>query len=591
MDTDRQHNTATGRAIEIPIVTFPGVRRWIAAAGASPTVRVEVSIVVLLIVLAAIIRIVALTDIPPGLHGDEGLAGIDGQRIMREGWIGPYLPSALGTPSGTFYGSGALFKGCDLTGLCEVSMFTDRLVFALMGIITVPLTYGAFRLMFNRRVGLLSAVILAVLYWHVHLSRAAFTPVSWPLMQMGTLFFVALGLKIGRSPFGSSDPADMRQFAKAVLCFVVAGLFFGGGPYGYMGFPAFMVVLAVYLAYVFLRDYLGRWREFVTYMAVFGFCALLIALPLIQFATKPDTPFFDRYRIYTVTKTEGYKQADTPYEKVEFFTGRARDYFGGFGGLQPFWERQPAFDGVDALGIKPILDGISPYLMVAGILIAFRYWKRPEYVLPILMLIVAPNAALWSADGMYRRTIGLAPFMALLAALPLALLWQAADRWQSWARYSAYYAIAGVVVLIGFLNLNTYFTTYDDDTNAQWVFVHEFTEAADYLNDIEPKPYVYFYSARWSYDYETRLFLAPDYQGEDRSNEFGKQVLDITRTNDSEVVYLFLPPYFDVLPQVVQQYPGGTLTAARDNNGQLVFQAYLLPARAPSARAPAGAAN
>jgi hypothetical protein len=587
METDQQHNTATGRAIEIPIITFPGIRRWLVGAFASPTVRVEVSIVLLLTVIAGIIRIAALTDIPPGLHGDEGLAGIDGQRIMREGWIGPYLPSALGTPSGTFYGSGALFKACDLTGFCEVGMFTDRLVFAMMGIITVPLTYGAFRLMFNRRVGLLAAVILSVLYWHVHLSRAAFTPVSWPLMQMGTLFFVALGLKIGRSPFGASDPADRRQFAKAMLCFVAAGLCFGGGPYGYMGFPAFMVVFAGYLSYVFVREYLGRWREFVAYMAVFGFCALLIALPLIQFATKPDTPFFDRYRIYSITKTDGYKQADSPYEKVEFFTGRAREYFGGFGGLQPFWERKPTFDGVDALGIKPILDGLSPFLMIGGLIIAFRYWKRPEYVLPILMLVVAPNAALWSADGMYRRTIGLAPFMALLAALPLALLWQAADRWQSWARYSSYYAIAGIVALIAFLNLNTYFTTYDDNVDAKWVFVHEFTEAADYLHDVEPKPYVYFYSARWSYDYETRLFLLPDYQGEDRSKEFGKQVLDTTRTDDGEVVYLFLPPYFEVLPQVVQQYPGGTLTEGRDGNGTLIFQAYLLPARTPATAAAA----
>ena len=588
MKADRDRIEVAGPILTIPVPGFVDVRRWIAGLVASSAVRVDVTLLVLMTALAATIRIVALTDIPPGLHGDEGLAGIDGQTIMREGWIGPYLPSALGTPSGTFYGSGALFKVCDVTGWCEVNMFTDRLVFALMGIATVPLTYGAFSLMFNRRVGLLSAVILSVLYWHVHLSRAAFTPVSWPLMQMGTLFFIALGLKIGRWPFGSAEPADRRQFYRALACFAVAGFFFGGGPYGYMGFPAFMVVLAFYLAYVFARDYLGRWREFVSYMAVFGVVALLIALPLINFATKPDSPFFDRYRIYTVTKTEEYKQTDSLWERVEFFTGRGRDYFSGFGGLQPFWERQPAFDGVDALGIKPILDGISPFLMIGGLIIAFRYWRKPQYVLPILMLIVAPNAALWSTDGMYRRTIGLAPFMALLAALPLALLWQAADRWQTWARYTGYYAVAGLVAMVAFLNLNTYFTTYDDDSGAEWVFVHEFTEAAEYLNDLEPQPYVYFYSARWSFDYETRLFLAADYQGEDRSNEFGKQVLDLARTNDGEVVYLFLPPYLDHVPEVVAANPGGTLTEATEDDGNtIVFRAYLLPAKAPDASAEA----
>jgi len=557
--------------ITVPVFGLPEAQRWVARVMSS-TVQAEVAIVLLLIALAAVIRITALTDIPPGLHGDEGLAGIDGQRIMREGWIGPYLPSALGTPSGTFYGSGAIFKVCDVTGWCEIGMFMDRFVFALMGIVTVPLTYGAFRLMFDRRVGILSAVILAVLYWHVHLSRAAFTPVSWPLMEMGALFFAALGFKIGRWPGGSTDPRDRRQFLKALVCFAAAGFFVGGGPYGYMGFPAFVIVFGAYLAYAFFREYRDRWREFMTYVSVLSFVALLTALPLINFALEPDSPFFDRYRIYTVTKTEEYKATDSLYDKFEFFVGRAREYFDGF-------IRQPDVDGVDALGIKPILDGISPWLMVIGVIVAFRNWRKPQYALPILALVVVPNAALFSTDGMYRRTIGLAPFMALLAALPLALLWQSADRWQGTARYAGYYAVAGLVALIAFLNLNTYFTTYPDDPNSKWVFVYEFTEAADYLGDLDSEPYVYFYSARWSFDYETRQFLLPDWEGEDRSNEFGNQTLDLTRRYDGELVYMFLPPYVEYARDVVAANPGGELTEARDGNGDVIFRAYHLPAR------------
>lgn len=531
-------------------LTLSGLRESLVAALGSPTVQVEVLLVVAVTVLAALVRVLQLTDIPPGLHGDEGLAGLDGQRILREGWIGPYLPSALGTPSGTFYWTAAVF------GMFGKSMFTVRLSFAILGIATVPLTYGAFRIMFDRRVALIAAIILAVMSWHVHLSRAAFTPVSWPFMQMGALLFLVAGFQTRRWPF-----------------FAVAGLFFGGGSYGYLGYPAFMVVLGIYLAWLLFYSYRHRLQEFMRYMAVFAAFAVLIALPLITFAKSPDSAFWDRFRIYSYTKSAEYQEADGFFDKVDLFAGKAKGYFRGF-------VDKPTFDGVDALGINPILDRVSPFLMVAGIVLAFRNWRKPQYLLPLLMLLVVPNAALWSLDGMYRRTIGLAPFMALLVALPLALAWQTADRWRPWAKYGAYYAIAGSIALISYLNLNTYFDSYSSEPGAKWVFVHELTEASEYLMELDPKPYVYFYSGRWSFNYETRQFLAPDYPGEDRSREFGRQVLDLTPDRSREVLYLFLPPYQDLVQEVAQQFPGGTETYLQDGDGQILFRSYLLPSAA-----------
>jgi len=95
-------------AIPVPQGGIPGlagVRRWLARALVSPVVLTEVVPVALATALAAVVRVTELTDIPPGLHGDEGLAGMDAARILREGWVGVYLPSALGTPSGTASGT------------------------------------------------------------------------------------------------------------------------------------------------------------------------------------------------------------------------------------------------------------------------------------------------------------------------------------------------------------------------------------------------------------------------------------------------------------------------------------------------------
>lgn len=41
--------------------------------------------------LAAFLRLYKLTEIPPGIIGDEGLMGINARRILDEGWIGAYV--------------------------------------------------------------------------------------------------------------------------------------------------------------------------------------------------------------------------------------------------------------------------------------------------------------------------------------------------------------------------------------------------------------------------------------------------------------------------------------------------------------------
>ena len=60
--------------------------------------------------LAAVVRIYRIESFPPGLHGDEAWTGLDARRVLDEGWIGPYVASALGQPSGPLYWTAAVFK-------------------------------------------------------------------------------------------------------------------------------------------------------------------------------------------------------------------------------------------------------------------------------------------------------------------------------------------------------------------------------------------------------------------------------------------------------------------------------------------------
>lgn len=148
----------------------------------SRATRVDVLLVVI-VAGAALLRTWQLGTVPLGLHNDEAWTGINAREVLADGYIGPYLyPSGLGQPSGPAYFTALLFT------LLPQSTFTLRLSMALLGIATVALTYTAGRAMFDRTTGLFAAALLAIMTWHLHLSRTAFMVNAWPCIEMAIVW-------------------------------------------------------------------------------------------------------------------------------------------------------------------------------------------------------------------------------------------------------------------------------------------------------------------------------------------------------------------------------------------------------------------
>ena len=140
--------------------------------------RWELIAVVVLTAVAAFLRVYRLEEIPAGFHGDEAWTGIEGLRILKEGWIGPYTTSALGQATGPFYLTALLIW------LLDASKTTVRLSMGLFGIATIPAAHLLLRLGFGRWVALFGTTALTVSYWHLHFSRLGFgVSTSWPLPQ------------------------------------------------------------------------------------------------------------------------------------------------------------------------------------------------------------------------------------------------------------------------------------------------------------------------------------------------------------------------------------------------------------------------
>ena len=148
--------------------------------------RWELIAVLLLTAVAAFLRVYRLTEIPAGFHGDEAWTGIEGLRILKEGWIGPYTTSAMGQATGPFYLTALLIW------LLDASRFSVRLSMGLFGIATIPAAHLLLRLGFGRWVALFGTTALTVSYWHLHFSRLGFGLIS--LAFVGTVAAVCLAV-------------------------------------------------------------------------------------------------------------------------------------------------------------------------------------------------------------------------------------------------------------------------------------------------------------------------------------------------------------------------------------------------------------
>lgn len=518
----------------------------------------EVLFVVAVTALAAVLRTYRLLDYPAGFHGDEGLSGFDAQNVLDNGWIGPYLPSSLGYPAGYAYWTAFVVKmvGNDAWGV--------RFSSALLGTLTIPVAYAAFRIMFGYRVAVLASVFFATSAWHILYSRVAFLPVAWPFIEVAVMAPLFLAVRTRRWYY-----------------FLAAGALAGAGVYSYGSYPIFLAPLGLFLLWLGVRGYgLRGAADFVRHMGVFTLGFYLIALSMIQFVRDPDNNYFTRVRSLSLRETAQWKAADT-MEKLDILWDAARAWF-----EKMTWRGVP--DGVDAAGFGPMLDQYTIALAAAGLVLLIAGWRRLPYAFSLLVILIVPWGSILTIDGAYRRSLGIVPILAVLMALPLARVWEWADTQTAARRYIAGAAIAGIVAVVGVVNVNYFFDRLAVSPVARFAYVEDLAAAARYVDETDPD-YVYFFAARWTYNYETRRYLAPGIPGEDRSREFGGgRSGDLSADRTKDVLFVLIGGYAEQLPNLMQRYPEGRAYNGLTGDGRLLFVAYFVPRHPDAVGAGAG---
>jgi 4-amino-4-deoxy-L-arabinose transferase-like glycosyltransferase len=510
----------------------------------------DVALVGVLVLVAGVLRLVLLGDIPYGVHPDEAQVGTDAHKILDGDLWAVYTTAALGQPTGHAY-----FSTPSIWLLGDTA-FALRLPLALAGLAAIPLLYAFVRTSFGRTEAFFAGAMLSVSYWHLLYSRVA----HWSISYGTVILAVLLCLMLGRN--------TMRR-----SWFVAAGVLLGLGIYTYNIYPIAVVAVFVFVGIMWMidwrhRDDRGWWLGSTV---AFGAAAFVVALPMFIYLSNPDAYYWkhiDNYQEVGVAQSEDWDDASLA-GKLRITGEQAWTFF-------RHYTYDADWDIVDANGIRPVFDPMSLVLIAAGLIFAWRHRSNRVVIAALCCMLIIPLPAITQRGSIMRQPVAAAPFVMLIAALPLAAVWRAGVEDRR-ARVVAFGAVTITLAILTTTTVRDYFWTWREHPFVRVIYFSEFTTASTFMDSFGDDAYFYLYSDRAPLSQETRQFLAPDAIGEDRSREFSAADASIEGIDRSrEAVFVLMGPYLDLLPQIEARYPGGNaVEATRD--GKLEFLAYVLP--------------
>ncbi len=157
---------------------------------------------VAVLLLGALLRLVALDRVPPGLSHDEAYNGVTALEVWLLGRRDIFFDIYNGIEPLIIYWEALYFQ---LFGITPLAM---RLVNVTAGMLTIPLTYVLARRLVKDSQGeswmpLIAALGMSLSFWAVFVSRLMLRAVTLPLLELPALYCLWRGL--------TAEPAESAE--------------------------------------------------------------------------------------------------------------------------------------------------------------------------------------------------------------------------------------------------------------------------------------------------------------------------------------------------------------------------------------------
>lgn len=401
--------------------------------------------IIIILLLAAWLRLWQLNSLPPGIWFDESFNIMDILWMLEKRAPQIFLPANNGREP-LYHYLGAL-----MMLLFGVKPYVFRLTAVFAGLLTIPLLYRWLSGWFDDRwLGVYAAAGLAFSFWHVMMSRIGLRAILFPLLVVITVDLFWQGVT-----------------RRSWLFFGLAGVALGLNQYTYLSariFPLLFILFPlIWLVVCWTRGPAAQTEgiirptelRFWLYLALMGLVAVLVFLPLgLYFWQHPGT-FMDRAGEMSIIARIPTGQADIGGHLL-----RSLRLF--VDGYHPSWR-------LDVVG-RPAFDGLSLVGFWVGFVVSLRYAFRPRYLFLLLGLLVLWLPAFLSIDPIHSlRESGLLVFFYTVVGVGLVTIARLLSKiGPNFNRWSAVTVGALLILVSGGRTAYDYFVRWPAEPEVAW---------------------------------------------------------------------------------------------------------------------------
>ncbi|HYD47421.1 MAG TPA: LamG-like jellyroll fold domain-containing protein [Terriglobales bacterium] len=339
-----------------------------------------------IVVLAAVLRIYQLSELPAGFYCDEAGLGYNAYTIASQGTdeANKRFPLFFWSFGVSYKNPAFIYAGAPLVALFGPTELAIRLTSALFGLGTVIAMFFLGRAVMGVWAGVLAALFLAVVPWHLHFSRIAFELISFP-------FFFVIGL------------TNFVRYTQGRRTLWVAMLFFGLCFYAYKIANLFVPLFVIGATLLYLPTLLRRWRE-----SLLAFVVLAAVIAPVAYFELSHQELSTKYFSNTTHLRPG--------ESLATQVDRTWRYY------QQFFSREFLFENGDPIvrhavrGFGELYDFYLPFLLV-GIVVALMRRDRASKLIVWWLVLYPVGASLMTEIPSATRAFIGAPAFCMLVAI------------------------------------------------------------------------------------------------------------------------------------------------------------------------------
>ena len=337
--------------------------------------------VLLVLLIAFALRVLALNDVPPGLHHDEVIIGQVAKDILR-GHLAIYFTAGYGHEPLYHYLAAGMFAALG------ANAFVLRLTSAFIAMLGLAVAYRFVRKIFSPAVALGTLAWLAVSLWPIFFARVGLRGITLPLLSTLTAYCLWKAF-----------------YSTRIKHYLLAGALLGLTLYTYQGSRVFPIIFVVFFGYLIIVRRLSKrdsalspqpsaFRNFLA----FSMAAAMMAAPLVIYLTVINPTAEQRVSDLSGPLTK--LAAGDPSEVIHA-TLNTLGMFTISGDAVPIYN----------VGGRPVFpEPIGAALFYIGFLICLWRWKRPAYALMLIWFFISLAPAMVTPfSPNFVRTIGVWP--------------------------------------------------------------------------------------------------------------------------------------------------------------------------------------